>query len=331
MQKKTKSLLKIFVSVIVCAVLLVIFMEVYLRQYYVPNNFAEMLAPSDYGTFELKPNLSMVFNGNFCKIPQSTIYTDCKGIRIDNPRNLPGIVFELGDPLVIVGLGDSNMFGWGVDYEESQLYVAGRCLSEKLNRSVKVINLGVPGYDSVDEAKRFEHLGLQFDPDIVIVDYGANDDAPTRSYDEVVGVYKPTAYDNFVRKIPFLTVTSRTIFSSRFILSHLHLSNKYSSSLENHSFDRVATGLGEIIESSKNNNVSVIVNTYWGLGQDENRENLEKFLKENNISLNDMSEIYKMFPDVERKLSGCDGHFTPVVREYIGNRICDFILEVQNG
>jgi lysophospholipase L1-like esterase len=77
----------------------------------------------------------------------------------------------------IVGLGDSNMFGWGVSNEECYLVR----LSQYLNQLApdqyhwEIINTAVPGYNTVMEVETFKEKALQYYPDLVIIEYVGND------------------------------------------------------------------------------------------------------------------------------------------------------------
>ena len=78
-----------------------------------------------------------------------------------------------GVPRLVV-LGDSIAFG-------SDL-VAGRSFPdllephfESIGRQVEVLNLAVPGYDTLNEVAFFEQVGAEFSPDIVVVAFCIND------------------------------------------------------------------------------------------------------------------------------------------------------------
>lgn len=70
----------------------------------------------------------------------------------------------------IVVLGDSQAEGWGVRSED----MWQTRLSERLP-GVEVVNLGVRGYDVLQELKQFLEVGRQYDPDIVVQILNAND------------------------------------------------------------------------------------------------------------------------------------------------------------
>ncbi|MFT7664936.1 MAG: hypothetical protein ACI87A_003170, partial [Planctomycetota bacterium] len=80
------------------------------------------------------------------------------------------------DTIRIVGIGDSVMFGWGV--EEPQTFLA--LLEQKLNeqfpeRSWEVINTAVPGYNTVIEVATLATKALQLEPDLVLIGFVGND------------------------------------------------------------------------------------------------------------------------------------------------------------
>ena len=115
--------------------------------------------------YELKPGLRGTFLGQPVRI---------------NSRGLRGREIQEAKPsgtYRIAGLGDSVMFGWGVDQDEPYLAV----LEEKLNasrqgqRTFEVLNFAVPGYNTAIEAAVFEHKALAFDPDLVILNFIPND------------------------------------------------------------------------------------------------------------------------------------------------------------
>lgn len=78
----------------------------------------------------------------------------------------------------IIGSGDSVIWGWGVSDNETYLALLERKLNSGSNGGWQVINMGVPGYNTVMEVRWLEREGLQYGPDIVIINYVANDFDP---------------------------------------------------------------------------------------------------------------------------------------------------------
>ena len=74
----------------------------------------------------------------------------------------------------IVALGDSVTFGnflLAEDTYPDQL----EALWAETGKAVEVLNLGLGGYDTVQEVATLEHIGVQFQPDFVVVGYVIND------------------------------------------------------------------------------------------------------------------------------------------------------------
>ena len=113
--------------------------------------------------FELKPGLDGSFRGR-------RLVTNSWGFRGEEVelQKLPGTVR-------IVGLGDSFMFGWGVEQEETYLARLESLLNARSEGRVEVLNLAVPGYNTTMEVAALEARGLAFEPDLVVLHFFRND------------------------------------------------------------------------------------------------------------------------------------------------------------
>lgn len=79
----------------------------------------------------------------------------------------------------IMGIGDSAMFGWGVDQGEDYLAVTEALLNEPASGTLyEVLNLGVPGYNTRQEVELLRVRGLPYRPDIVVLGWCFNDWSP---------------------------------------------------------------------------------------------------------------------------------------------------------
>ena len=120
--------------------------------------------------YELIPNLSVIFNYTSLK-KTLPITTNSDGFR-------GKAVLINNDPQSrrIVGIGDSLMFGWGVRDEETYLSILSELLNSNFpEASWEIINMAVPGYNTVMEVETLKEKGLQYKPDIVIIHYFWND------------------------------------------------------------------------------------------------------------------------------------------------------------
>jgi lysophospholipase L1-like esterase len=129
----------------------------------------ELIQPSDNNSlvYSLKPRFESHFRG-------VSVRTNSLGLRDReiHSRKAP-------DEFRILGLGDSVMFGWGVEVHDSYL----RRVETELNESyqhgfVTTVNCGVPGYNTVMEVEQYEKLGSKLDPDLVILHLINNDLQP---------------------------------------------------------------------------------------------------------------------------------------------------------
>lgn len=114
--------------------------------------------------FELRPHTRGTFIGQQIEI-------NSLGMR-DKERS----VEKSPGTFRILALGDSHTFGWGVGQNETWPSV----LEEKLlvkypKRDFEVMNLGVPGYNAVQEVQAFETKAEALNPDLVIINYCNND------------------------------------------------------------------------------------------------------------------------------------------------------------
>jgi len=141
-----------------------------------PNKFYQFrqliqLSKNPRIIYELIPNLSITSNRSMLfRDTQCTI--NSHGFRgPEYPSAKRQNIFRL------VGVGDSAMWGWGVSDDEYYLALLARSLNQSSpdDHSWEIINTAVPGYNTVMEVETFKEKGLQYHPDLVIVDYVSND------------------------------------------------------------------------------------------------------------------------------------------------------------
>lgn len=115
--------------------------------------------------YELVPNLDQDSVGAHVK-------TNSLGMRDDEPlpRSTPGL-------FRILAVGDSVTFGWRVPVEANFCSLLEQQLAAQPlgARRFEVLNTGVSGYSSQDEAAAFEGKWLALEPDLVLLCYCMND------------------------------------------------------------------------------------------------------------------------------------------------------------
>ncbi|MEZ6017170.1 MAG: SGNH/GDSL hydrolase family protein [Planctomycetota bacterium] len=75
----------------------------------------------------------------------------------------------------VLALGDSLLFGWGVQADERCMDLVGAALERQLGRPVEVWNLATPGYSTDQELWTYEMHGRALRPDVVVLCVAMND------------------------------------------------------------------------------------------------------------------------------------------------------------
>jgi lysophospholipase L1-like esterase len=95
--------------------------------------------------------------------------TNSKGFRGTNEYAIP----KPPNVFRVLALGDSVVCGYGVEDDQTFSAVLQRQLSAR--RSAEVLNLAVPGFGTAEELIQLENVGLEYQPDLVILGYFIND------------------------------------------------------------------------------------------------------------------------------------------------------------
>lgn len=129
--------------------------------------FAAIIQPSMNPKiiYELRPNINVHFLKGLVK-------TNNMGCR----SNEDYLFNKDSNAVRILGLGDSYMFGQGVDQDKNLLDVLEIELNKKFTQKKwKIINAAVPGYNTVMEVETLREKYLKYKPDIVIIEFIGND------------------------------------------------------------------------------------------------------------------------------------------------------------
>jgi hypothetical protein len=128
------------------------------------------LSINDRIMYELQPGLHDRTFRN------TRVSTDADGFRIaGEPRAVAD------DDITIVGIGDSVMFGHGVEGQEAYLARLQESLDQDEQQTGtwwRVVNAAVPGYNTVMEVETLRTKCLRLEPDLVILHIVGNDYAP---------------------------------------------------------------------------------------------------------------------------------------------------------
>lgn len=89
-----------------------------------------------------------------------------------SPRPAPGA-------LRILAIGDSVTFGMGVAQEKTYPRQVESLLGGELGIPVEVLNMGMPGYNTVHQLAQLRELGLALQPKVVVLGFLYNDVQPS--------------------------------------------------------------------------------------------------------------------------------------------------------
>ena len=149
-------------------------LELIFRSFVPSSTHHLMYRPSDDPQLrvELIPGADFEFEGVAVPIPATRVLVSSQGLRDDT--------VEIPKPAGVKRLlcvGDSTTFGWGVQAEEA--------FCQRLQGFLpgwETINLGVPGYNTMQEVRRLEVVGIPLEPDLVVLLFDGNDLQPPIVY-----------------------------------------------------------------------------------------------------------------------------------------------------
>ncbi len=116
-----------------------------------------------YIIYELIPSSRYLFQGVL-------VETNAQGFR---DKNYPAVKSK--KTFQIIGLGDSVMFGWGVNEGDCFLTKLENKLNEQDSITYEIVNTAVPGYNTVMEVATLAHKIDLEKVDMVIINYIGND------------------------------------------------------------------------------------------------------------------------------------------------------------
>jgi hypothetical protein len=149
--------------------------------------------------YELRPNLRGIYEGK-------PISINSIGIRDENE-----IIIKKEQVFRIVGIGDSVMFGQGVEFQNSYGEILEKKLSSLLGgKKIEFINLAVPGYNTTMEVETFIKKGTIYKPDLVIIGFVSNDlDMPYFIGKKEDAIFSKKSFLSF-----YLTKRMETLFTT---------------------------------------------------------------------------------------------------------------------
>lgn len=114
--------------------------------------------------YTLRPNLDVFFKG-------ARVVTNSTGWRGGEYQKK-----KAENTIRIVGIGDSIMFGWGVDENKRYMDVLEWTLKENFPEyNWEILVFAVPGYNLAMEVEVLKEQALEYDPDVIVYGFVRND------------------------------------------------------------------------------------------------------------------------------------------------------------
>ncbi|MBI4651998.1 SGNH/GDSL hydrolase family protein [Candidatus Desantisbacteria bacterium] len=189
---------------VVVYIIFLLFLELGLRRS-VPykNSLPDIIQASDVSgmEYELKPNTTSIFEGCGFRLKPTQVVINSYGIRNDE-FNLR----KQANKFRILAVGDSVVFGWGVEKKESFVYLLEQMLNNRSSlHRFEVLNFGVPGYNLTQEVELVGAKGIILEPDLIIFYITDNDLREAIDYNNINPIHrylptiiKSTAIYNFL-------------------------------------------------------------------------------------------------------------------------------------
>ena len=235
---------------------------------------------------------------------------------------------------VILGLGDSIMYGVGQPKEATYLERARMELAHRSKRSVEILNAAVPGYNTRQEDAVYEELGARLGANLVLVHYWTDDAYQYR----VVGGHV-VDLGNISEEYGRLVVRALPLPPpvGDFLLVHSRLYDMLTQAVvafrrevRNDDWARVAEPLAQIQQRAQRSGGRVVVLASAALDSvlpmpigDLSR--LQEFAAGRGIEVIDLSRWLQGYRSEEIGMDMC--HLNAAGHRLIGERLAEYLLE----
>ncbi|MBW2990839.1 SGNH/GDSL hydrolase family protein [Candidatus Woesearchaeota archaeon] len=207
-----KRILQNILLLLVTLLIIFFLLEILLRIFF-PQSLSIATFSSEHGVAS-KPNVNIMFyNKQLTREFKHRIRTNSDGLREDIDYEL-----DKGDNFRMLAVGDSFVFGYGVELNETFIKLLEIKLKEEKEK-VQVINLGVPGTGPSHYYKRLKYKGLKYNPDLVILGLFVGSDLNT--------VIETTEFTpKMPNQLPYFIASKSHAFQFMYLLTKVNVLNK---------------------------------------------------------------------------------------------------------
>lgn len=255
--------------------------------------------------------------------------------QVSDPRARPEDIARAAathEAFVVLGLGDSIMYGMALSKDETYLEWMRRALAGRTTRPIEVLNLAVSGYNTAQEDAVHRELGDRLKPQLVLLHYWSDDSRLYRAiggYVVEVGDISPDGR-LVARALPVSpSINDFLLVHSRLYQLLTHAAITYQRRLAGNDWSRVAGPLVALNERVRRAGGRLVVLASPDLGGDAVRPSSElPLLRE--LAANHQFEVIDLatwlggIPAAEIRLDGC--HFNANGHRLIGQQIAEYVL-----
>lgn len=236
------------------------------------------------------------------------------------------------DAFVVLGLGDSIMYGVGQQKRDTYLEQMRRVLADRTRRPIEVVNLAVPGYNTLQEDAVHRELGDRLAPNLVLVHYWSDDSRLYRAvggYVLDVGDMSPDGRI-VVRALPIPpSINDFMLIHSRLYQLLTQAVIAYDRRATTNEWSRVAEPLTALNERVRRAGGRLVVLASPELSGDTARPNnelpmLRQLATEQGFEVVDLAEWIAGVPAATIRMDGC--HFNAEGHRLIGEHLADHVL-----
>jgi len=263
--------------------------------------------------------------------------TNSHGMRDDEP-----IISESNPPRRIVAIGDSFTFGYRVKGEDTYPNVLEKLLNQqRSDERFEVLNLGVGGYSTQQEAIALKHNGLKWDPELIIIGYTLNDPQidplqPLQAYfNKKIKWWQHFNILRLIAELKFM-YDVRTLGNGDYFI-YVHNDDR--------KWQSVVSGFHEISNSSREKDIPVLLIIFPMIDKHGTRtkarywenypykslhEKVANLAEENGFHVIDLYEYYYNYPPQDLKSTPWDHHPNELGHKVAAEVIFNLILSNQS-
>jgi lysophospholipase L1-like esterase len=208
----------------------------------------------------------------------------------------------------ILALGDSITFGWGVPQDQIFTVRLEHLLQGRLGRTVRVINSGVGGYNTVQELRYFKQEGITFKPDLVILTYLENDVQETPLYLETNAANAHSLLEKMMTRLRRLWLYRFVYHAYTYGLQYPPTANTEPLSLHKQGWSDSMSAIDELLSLCREHNIKLLIFYFRHKSEGETPLLQDVVLHANGVPVKDVGQWFEGLDLSTLTVSKVDSH-----------------------